>query len=193
MTLLGNRIKKTVHLISEAMKNNLCVLVAVDGHGGTGKSTIAGKLADELSGQVVHHDDFYRVMESNARFELNAEEGARKYFDWQRLRRDVLEPLTNGENARYRKYNWGKNELGSEVMVRPLGVVIIEGVYSFRPELKQYYDIGILVDCPRSIRMNRLSTRGDEPEWTKKWDDAEQWYFSHEFPDGEISITVDGF
>ena len=37
---------------------------------------------------------------------FTAAQGVEEYFDWQRLRPEVLEPLRAGRPARYRPYNW---------------------------------------------------------------------------------------
>ena len=46
-----------------------------------------------LAASVVASDEFYRDMPAERRWTLTAAEGVDQYFDWQRLRREVLEPL----------------------------------------------------------------------------------------------------
>jgi len=148
MTRNRTSIEKVFQVLTAKKQMKSCVLVAIDGQGGAGKSTIAKNLAKKLEGQIVHNDDFCRVMDANERFELDAMGGAHNYFDWQRLQREVLEPLKNGKLAEYQKYDWEKNKLGLEATVQTSGIVIVEGVYSFRYELNQYYDLGIVIECP---------------------------------------------
>ncbi len=64
-------------------------LVAVDGPGGSGKTTFAGLLSGALNGApVVHSDDF----------PIPWDQGPESWFG--HLRRDVLEPLGRGINGR---------------------------------------------------------------------------------------------
>ena len=164
------------------------LLVAIDGHSAAGKSTLAATLQDllEASGldkvTVVHMDDFYRVMPEPLRATLGAEEGYEQYYDPQRLREEVLEPLSSGKTSRYRRYNWETNALGETSEVKPEGVVLIEGCYSSRPELRPYYHVILYVDAPEPLRMNRQKERTDDEVWVARWDAAEKHYFSKHPP-----------
>src|SRR5690242_21615794 len=69
-------------------------LVAVDGYGGSGKSTFAARLAAALGGaEVVHTDDF-----------ATGEPGVGW---WPRLEREGIAALSAGAAARYRRWGWG--------------------------------------------------------------------------------------
>jgi uridine kinase len=83
-------------------------LISIDGPGGSGKSTLAAEVADRLSPEraaVVHGDDFYRPMPAEERLLLSPQEGYDRYFDWQRLRDQVLIPLASGTAAQYQRYD----------------------------------------------------------------------------------------
>jgi hypothetical protein len=76
-------------------------IIAIDGPGGSGKTTLAAKVAELLDGAtVIHGDDFYRPMPEHEREQLDAQLGYQHYFDWQRLRDQVLAPLRAGRPAR---------------------------------------------------------------------------------------------
>jgi hypothetical protein len=81
-------------------------IVAVDGHSGAGKSTFAAAQAARIAATLVPGDDFYRVMDEEVRARLSAHEGIGRYFDWERMRDEVLVPLRAGRDARYRPYDW---------------------------------------------------------------------------------------
>lgn len=77
-------------------------VIAVDGPGGSGKTTLAATAHALLDGaSLVHGDDFYRPMLEHEREQLDPQQGYERYFDWQRLRDQVLAPLRAGEAARY--------------------------------------------------------------------------------------------
>ncbi|MFD6426899.1 uridine kinase [Streptomyces sp. NPDC060198] len=119
-------------------------LVAVDGAGGSGKTTLAAAVAEYVGDcAVVHGDDFYRPMPDHERDGLDAEQGYHRYVDRQRLRLEVLEPLRSRQSARYRAYDWATGQLGSLQEIVSTSVVIVEGVYSARPELSAFYDLTV--------------------------------------------------
>ena len=67
-------------------------VLLVDGRSGSGKSTIAGRLADLLGGAVVHSDDLAWHHDA---------------FAWDDLARDhVIEPWRRGEAVDYRPPGW---------------------------------------------------------------------------------------
>ncbi|MFF8291943.1 uridine kinase [Streptomyces sp. NPDC016309] len=98
-------------------------LVAVDGHAGSGKSTFAGRLAAALGGAPVLHLDDIATHEEP--------------FAWtDRLREQVLEPLTRGEVARVHPYDWNLRRFGPPRPLPPAPVVLVEGVGAGRRALR---------------------------------------------------------
>ncbi|MFJ6852974.1 AAA family ATPase [Streptomyces sp. NPDC091271] len=89
-------------------------LVALDGMGGSGKSTMAEALAELHGAVVVHGDDFYHPMNAEERARLNPVQGYHRYFDWQRFRDEVLAPLAAGRDAAYRRYDWETGTLAPD-------------------------------------------------------------------------------
>lgn len=172
-----NPTEPLLKMIQQCSRNRP-VLVAIDGHSAAGKSTLAQKIADEfLDLEVITTDDFYRPIPNDLRYRLNAKEGYEHYYDWQRLREDVLQPLSNQKAARFQLYDWQYNELGRQRTVPPRDFIIVEGCYSARPELAIYYDIIVLVETSPKERMKRQRQRNDATqEWLMRWDRAETYY-----------------
>ncbi len=152
-------------------------LIGIDGHSAAGKSTFASKLREQLTdAPVIHMDDFYRVMDEKVRSTLDSEQGYYRYFDWERLEQQVLLPLSTGDIADYQRYDWGKEELLETIEVDPMGSVIVEGVYSTRPELRKYYDLCVWVETSESERSRRQMDRGENTsEWIERWAAAEMF------------------
>jgi uridine kinase len=71
-------------------------MVAIDGQSAAGKSTFAAALAARIDAALVSGDDFYRVMNDEDRAQLSASDGIERYFDWERMRAEVLVPLREG-------------------------------------------------------------------------------------------------
>lgn len=171
------------------------LLVAIDGCGASGKSTFAKNLKElKPSIDVVSMDDFY--LPSNKRFSGNPilkPIGAD--FNWKRLRDQVLEPLANNKNAKYQRYDWITDSLAEWHEISTDGIVIIEGVYSIRKELSDYYDFKIWIDCPRDIRLLRGIERDGEESletWEHNWMIAEDIYMNEEKPYDSADLIIDG-
>ncbi|MFD3665046.1 uridine kinase [Streptomyces sp. NPDC058659] len=100
-------------------------LVAVDGHAGSGKSTLAARLSTALGGAPVLHLDDLATHE--------------ELFAWtERLRRQVLEPLSRGETALYRPYDWHRRRFGEARALPPAPVVLVEGVGAGRAMVRPF-------------------------------------------------------
>ena len=181
--------KQVINLIQNHSKRPL--LVAIEGHSAAGKSTLAKRISESMgSAIIIPTDDFYRVMSEEERFRLNPEEGYACYYDWQRLR-GVLETLTTGQIAKYRRYDWSANKLGENVRINPQGLVIVEGCYSLRPELTPFYHLSFFVETPSTLRMERQRQRGDAcAAWMARWHAAESYHFLKNAPEEAADLIV---
>ena len=170
------------------------LLVAIDGHSAAGKSTLARRIAELVDGvSIVSGDDFYRVMSEDECSGLTPEEGFERYYDWQRLEREVLEPLTAGRTSRYQRYDWTANRLGETVTVEPQGIIVIEGCYSLRLELRPYYHVTFFVETSEAARLERQRRRGDATEaQLARWDAAEAYHFAKNAPEKGADLVVCG-
>jgi uridine kinase len=170
------------------------ILVAIDGHSAAGKSTLARMLQTKhLDAAVVQTDDFYRPLDPSYRATLDAAAGCAEYYDWQRLEAQVLRPLRSGTKARYQKYEWGTNELGDWTTIDPSGLVIVEGCYSARPELKSYYDAIAFVAASQVERKRRQHLRNDASDaWLGRWEAAERYYLDRFDPESYADLVLPG-
>jgi uridine kinase len=154
-------------------------VVAVDGLGGAGKSTLAERLARELDAQVVHTDDFASWEDPLGW--------------WPELLELVLEPLAAGRPARYTP-TAGSGDERSEVQVEPGGVVILEGVTASREAFRPYLAYSIWIETPRELRLRRgLERDGADAlaEW-QLWMQAEDEYVERECPPDRADAVVRG-
>ncbi len=169
------------------------LLVGIDGPGGSGKSTVAEQVAQAVGAAVVRVDDFYRPSDQRW-YGSDADRPIGADFDLQRLRVQVLIPLTAGSPAAYQRYDWGRDALAETHTVEPRGIVIVEGIYALHKELRDYYHTSIWVECPRSLRWARGLAR-DGAEAAEQW---EQWmrdedrYMIEQRPQEAAQLVVSG-
>jgi uridine kinase len=161
-------------------------LVAVDGHAGSGKTTLAARLAAGLAGApVVHSDDLATHEEP---------------FGWtQRLAGQVLEPLRRGRAARHGVYDWTARAFRGEREIPAAPVVLLEGVGTGRAELRPLLALVLWLEVdPATARERGL--RRDGPElahfWTG-WNRDEDAHFAADptrpFADLLVHQTPDGY
>lgn len=142
--------------------------------------------------QCVHIDDFYRPNPSD-------EEVLREpcwFIDWRRVRDEVLEPLSCGRDAVFRPYDWDAGELSdSDIAIEPGGIVVIEGISSFRRELRDWIDVGLWVETPAALRLSRGLARDGEDaraQWVDNWMVEESRYFDAHQPHRLASVLIEG-
>lgn len=172
------------------------LVAAIDGPSAAGTSTLGKLLAARLDATLISGDDFYRDLDEATRWALRPEEGVHLYFDWQRLRDQVLVPLRAGKSVRYQPFSWlatgGLSEIPVVLTATP--IVILEGVYAARPELADLVDVSVLVQTPAPERHRRLVERAHgNDQWWSRWDTAEQLYFSAIRPPESFDLVVTGY
>ena len=178
-------------------RQNVCLLVAIDGLGGAGKSTLAQLSEQQLKTlgwtvAVIKHDDFY--LPSDQRESKQAETIGGD-FDWERLRDQVLISVKEGRSARYQRYDWEMDALAEWHTISASDVVLVEGVYTMRRELTDLYDLKVWVECPRAIRLARGVARdGEEARtiWEQDWMPKEDYYVETHLPRERADLSVNG-
>jgi len=172
------------------------VVVGIDGQGGSGKSTLARELVQDLPLKVavVKGDDFYSDTLDEAKALLNPEEGYEDYFDWRRLRSDILGcARDNSPTLRYKQYDWNIAAMGEWLEIPIPEVLIVEGVYTLRPELRDYFDVTVFVQTSETTRLQRQSSRGENTRfWISRWVAAEDLYVAREKPWEWADVLLDG-
>ncbi|OAK46192.1 uridine kinase family protein [Bacillus wiedmannii] len=171
------------------------LIIGIDGCGGAGKSTLANKIKSKFSTvTIVHMDDFYLpsaqiINEHPTNKSIGAD------FDWKRLLQEVLDPISNGIEGCYKRYDWETDSLAETHTVPAIGIVIIEGVYATRQELAEMYDLKIWVNCPRETRIKRGIARDGETArdmWENNWMVAEDMYVESHKPHEFADFIIDG-
>jgi uridine kinase len=171
------------------------LLVAIDGGSGAGKSTFAQNVTRELGAAVIDGDDFYAGGTEAEWDAMSASEKAAHCIDWRR-QRPVLEALAQGRGASWLPYDWETDDgrlLERPNVCEPAPVIILEGVYSARPELADLFDLRVLYDSPADVRRRRIVERegmGHHSDWNDRWEEAEQWYFNRVMPPEVFDLVL---
>jgi uridine kinase len=154
-------------------------VIAVDGPGGAGKSTLAEWLARELSAPIIHTDDF-------ATWEMPIDW-------WPNLLEKVLKPIAAGQAARYRPTSWGAPEK-DQLVIEPTDFVILDGVTASREAFRPYLAYSIWIETPREVRLHRGLER-DGNDARAAWDDwmaEEDEYIRREQPADHADLVLPG-
>jgi uridine kinase len=174
------------------------IVLAIDGHGAAGKSTIAEAVATATGAALVHTDDFFLAQPSRAGQPVRPGRpppvpAMAAYYDWRRLRAQALEPLRARLGAAFRRFDWEHGSgLDGAVTVEPSDLILVEGVYSSAPELRDLVDRSVFVDTPEPERLRRLRGRVKPDEWDDQWLLAERAYFDVIRPPSSFDLIVSG-
>jgi uridine kinase len=164
------------------------LVLAIDGHGGSGKTTIAAAVARATGAALVHTDDFF----TGAIFAPGTRQPMQSYYDWRRLRAQALVPLRAGRCTSFRRFDWEAGAgLDGMVTVDPAGLIVVEGVFSAAPQLADQVDRAVFVDTPEPERLRRLRGRIRPEEWDDDWLRAEREYFLTRTP-ASFDVVVPG-
>ena len=153
------------------------VLVCLDGPCATGKTTLAGKLAEVLDAAVVHTDDYVIPHEEKTPERLAVPGGN---CDAERLAREVAAPWKAGGPVVYRRYDCRRGVLLPEETLPEGRVLILEGSYCSLPAIRRYADVSLFLTAPWELREQRLLRR-ESPESMQRfrnlWIPLEDAYF----------------
>lgn len=174
-------------------------VLAIDGKSGAGKSTFSQKLAQNLSVIVVNCDDFYSgPPKKGDELSWNSLSVQKKYnqvIDYKKIKKQVLKPLLKNKTAAYYPFNFKKGYglSSKKIILKPQPVIILDGIYSARPELSSLVDLSVLVTYPEKPRRQRLLKREGKKfmsQWHQIWDKVEDYYFTKIKPKKSFDFIV---
>ncbi len=123
-------------------------IVAIDGRAGSGKTTFAKRLAQELQAPIVHTDDISWF---------------HSFFDWWELASEhVLQPFKTGTSIDWIPEAYKARGRQGSILVPNAPILIFEGVSASRFELSQLIDFPIWVETDIELCAKRLLVRDGE-------------------------------
>lgn len=166
------------------------VLLGIDGRCGSGKTTLANWLAQQLYCPVLHTDDFYLPL--SARCE-NWQQQPGANMDFYRLRQEVLQPLLCAQPAQYRAYSCAAGAFLPPTPLPGAPLTILEGSYSLHPALQTEFAVRVFVTCPPDVQAARLQAREGAryAQFVQRWIPLEEGYFAAHDPAARCDFVLD--
>ncbi|WP_330277279.1 hypothetical protein OG205_17340 [Lentzea sp. NBC_00516] len=178
------RLADVVRRLREEAPDGRPLLVAVDGRGGAGKSTLVERLRRIVPrSEVVHTDD---IAWNHA------------YFDWgDLLVENVLAPLHRGEPVTFRPAAWVEHDRpGAIHVVSGLDVVWIEGTGIIREQCAPWIDASLWIQGDLDEQERRLVARdgdsADQQRHVAAWLAEELPFLLRERPWRTATVVVAG-
>lgn len=153
-------------------------VIAIDGCCASGKTTLAKKLADESSMQIIHMDDFFLPFEMRTPERLN-EAGGNVHYE--RFIEEICSGIISKKPFEYRKFNCKSGGYDGKASIDPQKPVVIEGAYSQHPAIPDIYDLKIFLTVDYETQLQRILQRnGTEAleAFKAKWIPFENKYFA---------------
>jgi uridine kinase len=163
-------------------------LVCIDGPAGSGKTSFAGLLVDQLTAETVrtgllHLDDLYDGW--------SGLEGSL----WSRLTAQVLEPLRRGLPGRYQRYDWLSGAFADWVDVPAPHVLVLEGCGAAQRAADRDAVLSVWVEAPPELRLARGLARDGEAlrgEWIA-WAARAAPHFDREGTRDRADVRLDAY
>ena len=160
------------------------VVVAIDGPSGSGKTTLAMGVSEGLAAhgsvEVVHMDRLFPGWDG-----LAVAPGL--------LTDQVLAPISKGERAAYRLWDWARDEWDGTCEVAPSRYLVVEGCGASVQPAGRYAAVSVFVEADRPLRMRRGIDRDGEayrPHW-ERWADQEAAVFAADGTRQRADLVVD--
>ena len=145
------------------------IRIGIDGVDASGKTTFANELTKELKDldrQIIRAsiDGFHNPREIRYKKGRNSPEGYYfDSFDNNAIIKNILEPLSSDGDLNYRTaiFNFKTNS-PVEFKIKKAeknAILIMEGVFLFRPELVNYWDLKIFIDSDFDVILKRAIKR----------------------------------
>jgi uridine kinase len=163
-----NTLVELVDLITSTVRTHP-IRVAIDGIDASGKSSLAEELAKLIrsrgrnviraSCDGFHHPRSIRYRQGRSSPRGYYEDS----FDNESIISSLLHPLGPGGSRRYRRqtfdYRINREQLGSLKLATNDDILLFDGVFLMRPELRNYWDFMIFVEASFDVAADRAASR----------------------------------
>jgi uridine kinase len=188
------------------LPSNLIVRVGVDGVDGAGKTMFADELAEILrpSGRPIIRasvDHFHNSKTVRYRRGRNSPQGFFfDSYDYAGLKAALLDPLSGGDTKPYRLgiFDLSEDKTISlpEHKALPRSILIFDGIFLHRPELRDYWDFSVFlhvdfdISVPRGNQRSGGSPDPNAPE-NNRYVEGQKLYLRACDPQQRATLTID--
>jgi len=161
----------------EKDKDKQYILIAIDGKCASGKTTLGLYLKNNLDANLFHMDDFFLQKHQRTEERL-AEVGGN--VDYERFKEDVLNPLLEGKEIAYQRFDCSSLELQDAKRINQKRINIIEGSYSQHPYFGDVYDLKVFMEIDSESQLANIRKRNGEQKlsmFVERWIPKELAYF----------------
>lgn len=155
--------------VSAGTRSIHTAVTIIDGRSGSGKTELAARLAAETGARVIHMDDLYAGWHGLAT-------GSRL------LERGILAPLSAGEAAVWRRWDWSLGDWGPADRVDPGQPLVVEGCGSITIESCEHAGRTIWLEAPEDVRRARVLERDGDAGWWMLWREQEDAHIAANDP-----------
>ena len=154
-------------------------LVCIDGPAGSGKTTLAARVAELTGAPVVHMDDLYPGWDG--------------LFEVDPLVLALLRPLGQDLTGYYRRYDWALGEYLETHHVDPVPLLVLEGVGSGNQGWQEVVTTLVWVEAPADVRLARGLERDGEGmrEHWLAWTQDEERLFAEQHTRARADLVLD--
>ena len=177
----GSDLAAIAAAISHRRRPGAVLVVAVDGPSGAGKTRLARRLGRSLGAHTIVRMDHV----------VPGWDGLEESV---RLIRPVLQFLRSGESARYRVWDWSRDNWGQPLRREAAPTVVVEGCGSGALALSDLVDYLVWVDAPPGVRHGRAMRRDGEDyagQWNR-WAVQETRHFAVNRTAQRADLAIDG-
>ncbi len=180
------------------------MFIGIDGVDGSGKTCFANELAGSLRGKVplvrISIDGFHKQRNDRYRLGRDSPEGFwLDSYDYDAFFQKAIVPLREGQG----RYLEASHDLDTDAVLegpfkqitRPC-VVIIDGIFLHRPELRDIWDYSIFLDVDFSTSVPRMAARdGCDPDpdhpGNRRYVQGQRLYFESCSPWEFATVVID--
>ena len=182
--------ERIIYEIRRLLGKKPLAVIAIDGPCASGKTTLAREISKKIPSIIIHTDDFFlpHEMRSDERY---AQPGGNIHYE--RFAEEVVGGIKSGKEFAYRVFSCRSLSFVAEKRVDPMGLIIVEGSYSLRPEFEEIYDLKIFFKADYDERIERIRKRDGEEKletFRKKWIPLEDKYFEYYGIEQKCDIVI---
>lgn len=180
--------------------------VGIDGVDGAGKTIFADELAEVLKNRSVpviraSVDGFHNPRDVRYRRGRRSPEGFYvDSYDYGGLKRMLLDPLSPGGSGRYTPvmfdYTTDSPVAAKPMPAEPGGILIFDGIFLHRPELREYWDLSVFLDVRFETSVARLGKRDRGPTdaaapENRRYVEGQRMYIKECLPAERATVVID--